>query len=169
MWISMHRGRADASGRPSAAVHWTVAPPPYDLTSREIDVLTLLAGGFRNTELAEVLVTSPRTISAHVAHILEKLGQATRSGAAAVAVEDGLLRLPLPGPIPVLRYRSSLRVELIEACVRGDSATSRTTAVLRRGPNADRRPLTRGIDLPKSRRCDRRRHRDAQWLGAGDG
>jgi branched-chain amino acid transport system substrate-binding protein len=70
---------------------------PDRLTARELDVLTLLAIGLSNTEIGAVLVSSPRTISTHVEHILAKLGQTSRTGAAAVAVERGLLRLPLPG------------------------------------------------------------------------
>ena len=148
MWVSMRAGRADSSGRPTAVLRWVVAPPPYDLTSREIDVLTHLAGGLTNGELAEVLVTSPRTISAHVAHILEKLGQATRSGAAAVAVDEGLMRLPLPGTMRVARYRSSLRVELLEALVRGEPAPSRPSVPAHARPRLDRRPLLVGSIFP---------------------
>ncbi len=148
MWISMQQGRDDPAGRPTAVVRWRVAPPPYDLTSREIDVLTLLAGGLTNTELADVLVTSPRTISAHVAHILEKLGQASRSGAAAVAVDEGLLRLPLPGTIRVPRYRASLRVELIDAIVRGDSPALRPAAPAHTRRWLEPRPLLLGSIFP---------------------
>jgi DNA-binding CsgD family transcriptional regulator len=70
---------------------------PHRLTARELDVLTLLAIGLSNTEIGAVLVSSPRTISTHVEHILAKLGQTSRTGAAGVAVERGYLRLPLPG------------------------------------------------------------------------
>jgi branched-chain amino acid transport system substrate-binding protein len=74
---------------------------PHRLTARELDVLTLLAIGLSNTEIGAVLVSSPRTISTHVEHILAKLGQTSRTGAAGVAVERGYLRLPLPGlPLP---------------------------------------------------------------------
>lgn len=74
---------------------------PHRLTGRELDVLTLLAIGLSNVEIANCLVSSPRTVSTHVEHILAKLGQATRTGAAAMAVERGLLRLPLPGSAQV--------------------------------------------------------------------
>ena len=70
---------------------------PHRLTSRELDVLTLMAIGLSNTEIGRVLVASPRTVSTHVEHILAKLGQPSRTGAAALAVERGYLRLPLPG------------------------------------------------------------------------
>jgi DNA-binding CsgD family transcriptional regulator len=74
---------------------WVVAASPttrpYELTSREVQVLTLLATGRSNPEIAATLVVSPRTISSHVEHILEKLGVPTRAGAAALAVSEGLL------------------------------------------------------------------------------
>ncbi|HEX6933725.1 MAG TPA: ABC transporter substrate-binding protein [Streptosporangiaceae bacterium] len=70
---------------------------PHRLTARELDVLTLMAIGLSNTEIGAALVASPRTVSTHVEHILAKLSQASRTGAAAMAVERGYLRLPLPG------------------------------------------------------------------------
>jgi branched-chain amino acid transport system substrate-binding protein len=70
---------------------------PYRLTARELDVLTLLAIGLSNVVIGACLVASPRTVATHVEHILAKLGQPSRTGAAAMAVEHGLLRLPLPG------------------------------------------------------------------------
>jgi branched-chain amino acid transport system substrate-binding protein len=81
---------------------------PHRLTARELDVLTLLAIGLSNTEIGAVLVSSPRTISTHVEHILAKLGQTSRTGAAGVAVERGYLRLPLPGmPLAGLQLAGS--------------------------------------------------------------
>ncbi|HEX9064162.1 MAG TPA: ABC transporter substrate-binding protein [Streptosporangiaceae bacterium] len=74
---------------------------PCRLTAREIDVLTLLTAGLSNTEIGARLSASPRTVSTHVEHILAKLGQSSRTGAAALAVERGYLRLPLPGRGPV--------------------------------------------------------------------
>lgn len=71
--------------------------PPYDLTSRELDVLTLIAGGLSNQEIARRLFTSPKTVSTHVEHLLHKLGTPTRAGAAAIAAEQGVVRLPVPG------------------------------------------------------------------------
>jgi len=72
---------------------------PHRLTSRELDVLTLLAVGLSNTEIGTVLFASPRTVSTHVEHILAKLGQPSRTAAAAVAVDRGYLGLPLPGNV----------------------------------------------------------------------
>jgi branched-chain amino acid transport system substrate-binding protein len=81
------------------AVRITVLPGPLPerLTTRELDVLTLLAGGLSNRQIGSRLESSARTVSTHVEHILGKLSQASRAGAAAVAVDRGYLRLPLPG------------------------------------------------------------------------
>ncbi len=70
---------------------------PCGLTAREVDVLTLIAGGLGNREIALRLRTSARTVSTHVEHILLKLGARSRAAAAAIAVDRGLLRLPIPG------------------------------------------------------------------------
>ncbi len=79
-------------------------------------VLTLLAIGLSNTDIGAVLFASPRTVSTHVEHILAKLGQASRTAAAAMAVERGYLRLPLPGRGPVL---GSLTICQLETLARG--------------------------------------------------
>lgn len=71
--------------------------PPFGITGRELDVLTLLSGGLHNREIAERLTTGVRTVATHVEHLLAKLGQRSRAGAGAMAVDRGLLRLPIPG------------------------------------------------------------------------
>jgi DNA-binding CsgD family transcriptional regulator len=64
---------------------------PAGLTSREREVLDLLAQGLRNAEIAEKLVLSGRTIDHHVAAILRKLDASTRGEASANAIRLGLL------------------------------------------------------------------------------
>jgi DNA-binding CsgD family transcriptional regulator/tetratricopeptide (TPR) repeat protein len=77
--------------------HLRIAPPPAEaepaegldevlgLTAREAEVLTLLAHGCTNREIAVALVISVRTVGVHVSHILQKLGAANRLEAAAIA------------------------------------------------------------------------------------
>jgi DNA-binding CsgD family transcriptional regulator len=55
------------------------------LTARESEVLTLVAGGYTNREIADKLVISVKTASVHVSHILRKIGAPNRLEAAAIA------------------------------------------------------------------------------------
>jgi branched-chain amino acid transport system substrate-binding protein len=71
--------------------------PPCSLTQRELDVLTLLCGGLSNPDISDRLYTSRSTVATHVERVLAKLGQRNRAGAVAVALEAGLVRLPIPG------------------------------------------------------------------------
>jgi DNA-binding NarL/FixJ family response regulator len=60
-------------------------PPVNELTDRERQVLVLLGGGLPNRLLARQLGIAERTVKAHVAHIIAKLGLRTRLEAAVVA------------------------------------------------------------------------------------
>ena len=81
----------EASGRSLSLV--TVRPDAQvrGLTRREIEVLTLLAGGASNPAIASVLHVSHRTVATHVEHILEKLDVSTRAAAAGRAVREALV------------------------------------------------------------------------------
>ncbi|HEU5380204.1 MAG TPA: response regulator transcription factor [Ktedonobacteraceae bacterium] len=67
------------------------ATPGSELTEREREVLALIARGYTNKQIAETLYVSEKTARNHVSHILEKLGLARRSEAAAYAVEHKLV------------------------------------------------------------------------------
>ena len=60
------------------------------LTSREREVLRLIAAGRSNREIASVLFIAPKTASVHVSNILGKLGASSRTEAAAIAHREGL-------------------------------------------------------------------------------
>ena len=75
------------------AVREPVVPEavPFGLTEREREVLTLVAAGRTNGQIAAALFISPKTASVHVSNILGKLGVTGRIEAAAVAHRLGLL------------------------------------------------------------------------------
>jgi DNA-binding CsgD family transcriptional regulator len=62
----------------------------HGLTPRELEVLGLLVEGCSNQEIARALVVAPRTVAAHLEHVLVKLGAPTRTLAAVRAERDGL-------------------------------------------------------------------------------
>jgi DNA-binding NarL/FixJ family response regulator len=64
------------------------------LTPREIEVLTLLARGLSNVEIADELVISQATAKTHVGHILTKLGLRDRAQAIVLAYETRLVEPP---------------------------------------------------------------------------
>lgn len=59
--------------------------PDVALTPRETEVLSWLAKGKTNRDIADILGMSPRTVNKHLEHIFEKLGVETRSAATAIA------------------------------------------------------------------------------------
>ena len=65
--------------------------PSEPLTHRETEVLTLIARGLTNTEVAHRLTISPNTVHAHLYSIYSKLGVSGRTAAARLAFEAGLL------------------------------------------------------------------------------
>jgi DNA-binding CsgD family transcriptional regulator/tetratricopeptide (TPR) repeat protein len=72
---------------PSAAA----AAIPGGLSAREVEVLTLVAAGHTNREIAAALIVSEHTVARHVQNIFTKLGVSTRTAAAAVAHKHGLV------------------------------------------------------------------------------
>lgn len=81
------------------------APAWYPLTIREFEVARHIANGLTNAQIAEQLGVSPKTISAHVEHILAKLGVGRRTEIAGWVV----------GVLPPDRQRSAVEVEVARA------------------------------------------------------
>jgi DNA-binding NarL/FixJ family response regulator len=63
---------------------------PAGLTSREVEVLKLVAAGMTSVQVATELFLSPRTVEAHLTSIYHKLGVTSRAGATRFALEHGL-------------------------------------------------------------------------------
>ena len=64
---------------------------PAGLTSREVEVLCLLARGLSSKQIAERLVITPKTASNHIEHIYSKLGVGNRALASLFASKHGLI------------------------------------------------------------------------------
>jgi DNA-binding NarL/FixJ family response regulator len=70
--------------------------PEVALTPREVEVLTLVARGFGNKEVGDVLGTASGTVKAHVQSILSKLGAKDRTHAVTIALRRGIIHLHSP-------------------------------------------------------------------------
>ena len=84
---------ASADDAPAAVVGTVILSPATELrglTPRELEVLGLLIDGCSNQEIAKTLFLSPRTVAAHLEHILVKLNAPTRTLAAVRAEREGL-------------------------------------------------------------------------------
>jgi len=63
------------------------------LTSREIDVLRLIAAGNSNKLIADQLSITEETVKGHVKNILSKLGASDRTHAVTIALKRGIIEL----------------------------------------------------------------------------
>lgn len=68
-----------------------VDKPVAGLTAREVEVLTLVAAGRSNREIATALVVSEHTVRRHLQNIFAKINVASRAGATAYAYQHGLV------------------------------------------------------------------------------
>jgi DNA-binding CsgD family transcriptional regulator len=78
--------------------------PWHPLSEREFEVARLVAAGLTNRQIADQLELSPKTISAHITHILTKLGAARR---AEIGAWCATVRRDAPTEVPRRRARSS--------------------------------------------------------------
>jgi len=78
-------------GAQLAAAPAEPAGPPDGLTEREVDILRLIGLGHTNTEIAERLYLSVRTVESHRAHIQQKTGRTSRSELVRYALDHDLI------------------------------------------------------------------------------
>ncbi|MET9903375.1 response regulator transcription factor [Streptomyces sp. NPDC006446] len=85
-------GRTALSAPVAGRVMANMRSPRPTLTGRERDILTQLAQGLGNREIAKALFISEATVKTHLGRIYGKLGVDTRAGAVSVAKEQRLLQ-----------------------------------------------------------------------------
>jgi DNA-binding NarL/FixJ family response regulator len=87
----VHAGKKRIPSR--VAAHLAEHMADESLTEREIEVLTQVAGGNRNREIAEKLLITEETVKVHIKHIMEKLGASDRTQAVAIGLRRGIIQL----------------------------------------------------------------------------
>jgi DNA-binding NarL/FixJ family response regulator len=78
---------------PIVAAHLAERFAHRSLTSRELEVLRMVAKGWGNKEIANALNIAEVTVKLHVSHVLEKLNVKDRTEAATAAVQRGIIAL----------------------------------------------------------------------------
>jgi DNA-binding NarL/FixJ family response regulator len=81
----------DPAAAPRVGIDRQANEYPGGLTSRQVDVLRLVALGLSDQDVADRLVLSTRTVNAHLRSIYLKLGVSSRAAAGEFARENGLL------------------------------------------------------------------------------
>ena len=87
-------GRATLSPEAAQSLVESANQPPspkFDLTERELEVLTLMVEGLNNTQIADKLTVSSSTIKSHVSNILSKFGVASRTEAVTLALRSRMI------------------------------------------------------------------------------
>jgi DNA-binding NarL/FixJ family response regulator len=74
-------------------LHQVRKPSREALSARELEVLTLVARGASNKEIARMIHLSEATVKSHLLHLFAKLGVSDRTAAVTAALERGLLHL----------------------------------------------------------------------------
>jgi DNA-binding CsgD family transcriptional regulator len=84
-------GAATDYARVEALAGRAASPRPRGLSSREVEVLALVAKGCTNREISAALVISEHTVARHLQNVFAKLGVSSRTAATAFAFESGLV------------------------------------------------------------------------------
>lgn len=100
-WVVQRRTRESAT---SESPRWieleaTASKPRSELSSRELDVLELVATGRTDAEIADRLSISPRTVGAHISNMLNKTSASNRVELVIWAIANGVLMLALRQPL----------------------------------------------------------------------
>lgn len=112
---------------------------PFELSHRELDILTLISSGLSNGEIAEQLYISERTVAKHIQHIFEKTQIDNRTILAVFAVTENLCRLPIPGNLTQSILASYEIEQFAKNC---ESSTKQNTFSIK---HYNTKPITIGI------------------------
>lgn len=107
---------------------------PYSLTTRELEVLSLLAGGLTNQQIGSALSISDRTVTTHVERVMMKLGADTRTAAGVTALHESLIQLPLTADCGALARTPWGMVSLEHSARRAKPSPPRSTSPVRKRP-----------------------------------
>lgn len=87
--VAICLGRAEV---PDRSPKGEPPPLPAGLTAREVEVITLVAQGLTDREVAEQLFIAPRTVETHLRNIYNKAGVSNRAALVAFALRQGLVK-----------------------------------------------------------------------------
>lgn len=115
-------GAGAALDRHMRGIRASTGANPFQLTSRELEVLLLLCEGLKNASIAARLFRSVRTVDHHLAAVFAKLGVTSRTEAVATALMAGLRPRPMPSD------RRNLGKLAVVPCARADDTACAATS-----------------------------------------
>jgi len=89
--LQVHAGKKRIPGQIAAQLAEHLSDEA--LTDREVEVLSQIAGGNRNRDIAEKLFITEETVKVHIKHIMDKLGASDRAQAVAIGLRRGIIHL----------------------------------------------------------------------------